>query len=77
MTIQNILNITGLSVGMIGGYLMFHFSPKSDSGTWLYQREELKALQKKDDYKNKMVRFGMLLLSVGFVFQLVALLLQG
>jgi hypothetical protein len=77
MAIQNILNVTGLSVGMIGAYLMFYFTPKADSGTWLYQREELEELRKKDAYKNKMVRFGMLLLAIGFVFQLAALFTQG
>jgi len=77
MTVQNIINVTGLVVGMIGAYLMFYFTPKADSGTWLYQEEELEELKKKDAYKNKMVRLGMLLLAIGFVFQLVALFTQG
>jgi uncharacterized membrane-anchored protein YhcB (DUF1043 family) len=76
MTTQNILNLIGLIVGMIGAYLMYHFTPKADSATWLYQDKELEELKKRDAYKNKMVRFGMLLLSIGFVFQLTALLLQ-
>ncbi len=77
MTLQNILNVTGLVIGMAGSYLMYHFSSKVDSGTWLYQREELEELKKKDAYKNKMVRFGMLLLAIGFIFQLAALFTQG
>lgn len=64
----------GLAAGMVGAFLMYHFTPKADSGTWLYQEAELKERKKKDAYKNKMVRNGMLLLFVGFLFQLSALL---
>jgi len=75
MTAQNILNVSGLVIGMAGSYIMFHFSSKVSSQVVLYQREEAEQLRKKDDFKNKMIRFGMLLLFIGFTIQLAALLL--
>ncbi len=76
MTIQNILNLIGLVAGMTGAYLMYHFTPKISSGTFLYQEAEAREHKKRDAYKNKMVRNGMLLLFIGFLLQLVALLLS-
>ncbi len=75
MTIQNILNAVGLLTGMAGAYLMFYFSPKVDSGTWLYSALEADKMRKRDKYKNNMVRNGMLLLFAGFLLQLVAIFL--
>ena len=75
MTSQNILTASGLLVGMVGAYLMFYFSPKVDSGTWLYQESEAEQIKRKDSRKNKMIRNGMLLLFAGFLLQLIALLL--
>lgn len=75
MTAQNILNLAGLVIGMAGAYLMFHFSPKVSSQVVMYTREEAVEFRKKDLYKNKMIRFGMLLLFVAFAFQLAALFL--
>ncbi len=75
MTAQNILTASGLLVGMAGAYLMFYFSPKVDSGTWLYQESVAEQIRKKDRHKNKMIRNGMLLLFTGFLLQLIALFL--
>jgi hypothetical protein len=75
MTTQNIFNLIGLVTGMSGAYLMYHFTPKISSGTFLYQEAELREKEKKDAYKNKMVRNGMLLLFIGFIFQLIALMM--
>jgi hypothetical protein len=77
MTIQNIFNLIGLITGMVGAYLMYHFTPKISSGTFLYQEAELREHKKKDAYKNKVVRFGMFLLFIGFLFQGVALLISN
>ena len=75
MTIQNILNMAGLVINMIGAFMMYHYAPKIDSATWLYQREELAQIKKRDAVKNKMARRGMLLLFVGFIFQIAAFFL--
>ncbi len=76
MTVQNILNFIGLITGMAGAYLMYHFTPKANSRTFIYTRTEQEVITKKDVYKNKVVRFGMLLLFVGFLLQVVALLIR-
>ncbi len=73
MTAQNILNIAGLLTGMSGAYIMFYFSPKVDSGTWLYLAAEAEKIKRRDRRKNKMIRNGMLLLFAGFLLQLIAL----
>ena len=73
MTAQNILNAIGLLTGMTGAYVMFYFSPKVDSGTWLYSDKEADKMRKRDRYKNNMVRNGMLLLFAGFLMQFIAL----
>jgi len=77
MPVQNILNLIGLITGMTGAYLMYHFTPKISSGAFLYQEAELKEHKKRDAYKNKVVRFGMFLLFIGFLFQGVALLISN
>jgi hypothetical protein len=54
---------------------MFYFSPKVDSGTWLYLAAEAEKIKRRDRRKNKMIRNGMLLLFAGFLLQLIALFL--
>ena len=75
MTAQDILNVAGLITGMTGAYTMFYFSPKVDSGTWLYLQAEADKIKRRDKRKNKMMRNGMLLLFAGFLLQLIALLI--
>ena len=75
MSTQNIFNLVGLIVNMIGAYMMYHYTPKVSSQLVMFTREEAAAFRKKDLYRNKMIRFGMLLLFIGFVFQFAALLL--
>lgn len=62
MIAQNILNLTGLIVNIIGAYLMYHNAPPVNSQTFLYRDEEMKEKIKKDKHKNKMSRYGMFLL---------------
>ena len=69
------MNIIGLVLSILGSFFMFYFSSKVESRIFLYQQEENKARHKKDLKKNRMIRFGMLLLLVGFLFQLCAILL--
>lgn len=75
MTLQYILNLTGLIINMTGAYVMYKNAPVVNSQTSLYQDDELKKIIKNDKHKNKMSRNGMLLLFVGFLFQLVAFFL--
>ncbi len=70
---QKILNIVGLVIGLIGAYLMYHFTPKANSQMILYRREEMKELLKKDQFKNRMVWLGMFLLFISFLCQAIAL----
>lgn len=75
MNLQNIFNLTGLIINMVGAYLMYRNAPPVNSQTFLYRREETEGLIKKDKQKNKMSRYGMLMLFVGFLFQLIAFFL--
>lgn len=75
MSYYKILNIVGLVISMLGTFLMFYYSPKVESRFFLYQDQEYKAMHKKDNRKNKKIRFGMLLLFMGFLFQLISILL--
>ena len=75
MNLQNIFNLTGLVINMVGAYLMYRNAPPVNSQTFLYRDEEMKEKIKKDKHKNKMSRNGMLLLFVGFLFQFIAFFL--
>ena len=75
MNLQNIFNLTGLVINMVGAYLMYRNAPPVNSQTFLYRDEEMKEKIKKDKHKNKMSHNGMLLLFIGFLFQLIAFFL--
>lgn len=75
MTIQNIFNLAGLVINMIGAYVMYHYSPKVSSQLMLALKAEAEQMRKKDLHKNKMIRSGMLLLFIGFLFQFAAMLM--
>ncbi len=51
MTAQNIFNVAGLLTGMTGAYIMFYFSPKVDSGTWVYLESEADKIKKETGTK--------------------------
>ena len=75
MNLQNIFNLTGLVVNMIGAYMMYRNAPPVNSQTFLYQREEMQQINKKDKQKNLMSKYGMLLLFIGFIIQFIAFFL--
>ena len=75
MNLQNIFNLTGLVINMVGAYLMYRNAPPVNSQTFLYRDEEMKEKIKKDKHKNKMSHIGMLLLFIGFLFQFIAFFL--
>lgn len=73
MHLPALLNTIGLAANATGGLMMFLGTPRVTSGVWLYTHAEQEELFKKDKLKNKVIRFGFLLLSSGTVLQLVAL----
>jgi len=75
MSLQNIFNLIGLIINMVGAYLMYRNAPPVNSQTFLYRDEEMQKIIKRDKFKNKMSRNGMLLLFIGFLVQLVAFFL--
>lgn len=75
MNYYKILNISALVISMLGTFLMFYYSSKVDSRLFFYQEGEYKDMHRKDNRKNKMIRFGMLLLFIGFSLQLISMLL--
>ena len=77
MNIIAFLNISGLVINMLGAYLMYDFTPKVNSQVYLYRDEEMKAIRKKDQRSQTMIRRGILLLFIGFILQLVALLIDS
>jgi hypothetical protein len=72
MTIQNIFNLAGLIINMVGAYMMYHYTPKVVSQTYLFTDSEQNKMREQDVKNNKMIRLGMLLLFIGFIFQFVA-----
>ena len=77
MTVQNIFNLIGLFIGMVGSYLMYANSSKVQSGTYIYTNAELIEMQRKDRRKNTLIRRGMLMIFVAFLLQCIALLLPN
>ena len=69
------LNVLSASLNMAGAMLMFLNTPKVDSGTYLYEHEEMIEIEKRDERKNRFTRLGMMLLFVGFLLQLGALII--
>jgi H+/gluconate symporter-like permease len=68
------MNIIGLVLSILGSFFMFYFFSKVESRNFLYSKKEDNARHKKDLKKNRMIRFGMFLLFIGFIFQLYAII---
>ncbi|MEO7049685.1 MAG: hypothetical protein ABI091_30560 [Ferruginibacter sp.] len=73
MNVSKILNIIGFIISMLGSFLMFYYSSKVESRLFIYSKEESKIKHQKDVFKNKMMRFGIILLFIGFCFQLISI----
>ncbi|MES3017444.1 MAG: hypothetical protein V4721_06685 [Bacteroidota bacterium] len=71
--IQSILNGIGLCIGIAGTFIMYFFTPKEDSSTYLYTDDEMEEMRQRDKSNSTKVRFGMFLLLISFLFQLAAL----
>lgn len=70
------LSILGLCIDIIGAFLIYLNSPKVRFGTYLYNQEELTKLEKKAARMHHFTQLGALLLAVGFLLQIVAIILQ-
>lgn len=72
----DILNLLALLISITGSFLMYYYTPVVNSQTYIYMREEMAAIKKRDARKNKMVRRGMFLILIGFVLQASAIFLS-
>jgi len=70
------LSILGLSIDIIGAFLIYLNSPKVRFGTYLYNQTELTELEKKATKMHRLTQIGALLLVLGFSFQMIAIILQ-
>lgn len=77
MDFANSINIIGLCFDILGASLMFYYTPKIDFNTYLYNKSEQESIKSKAQTKNRMIRFGMLLLAVGFCLQALALFFKS
>lgn len=77
LTLVDVINMIALIIGMIGSYLMFHFSPEVNSKTYIYSKAENNTNMIKDNHKNKMLKRGMLLLFIAFILQTTAIFING
>ena len=77
MDFANIINIIGLCFDVLGASLMFYFTPKIDFKTYLYINSEVPKINAKAKFKNNMIRFGLLLLVIGFCLQALALFFKS
>ena len=73
MELNKLLNIIGLITNTLGAFLMFYYTPKVDSNTYLYNEDEQPEINGNDGSRNKWIRNGMIMLFIGFIIQLIAL----
>jgi len=69
-----ILNIIGLCMSFIGTLLMFSANPKVEVGGRFFDEEDFKEVVTQT--RTKRLRGGMLILSFGFLFQLIAIVVS-
>lgn len=72
-----LLNIVGLTINFIGALMMFYANTNVDVSIGLLPNgKDLKRMAKNRS-KTRLFRFGMLVLSIGFFFQIIALILSS
>lgn len=77
MDLQQILNAIGLTAGIVGAFIVFINSPKVESFIMLHSDEEINRLIEEDKRKNQHANYGVFLIGIGFVFQLIAVLIHA
>ncbi|WP_317897780.1 hypothetical protein [Aurantibacillus circumpalustris] len=75
-TAADILNLVALFFSITGAFMMFYFTPDINSILIMYKKVEESKIKKRDAFKNKMMRRGMLLLLIGFILQAAAIFLN-
>ncbi len=76
MEISNLLKIIGLFINICGALMLFFATPKVNSETAIYSEKESPQMERKDLLKNRVKRSGALLLFLGFLCQLIALVID-
>lgn len=72
MTADKLLNIIGLSLNFLGAFTMWKFTPPAFRGAMIYADDKVP-----EDYKNqKRVRRGLFIMAVGFILQLIAIIIS-
>lgn len=69
------LNVAGLTLNFMGTLLMFIAKPKVDVNAGQLPNEETLKELAAEKRNTKVFRFGMLVLSIGFLFQLISLVI--
>lgn len=70
MSTATVVNSAGLIIDIIGALMIFLNSPKLEAMSWIgdYSEKEFKETNR----KNKIARFGMIVIAIGFALQLVS-----
>jgi hypothetical protein len=75
-TIIDLINLIALFVSIAGTFIMFYFSPVTNSQVFIYKKAEIPIIKKRDAYKNKMMRFGFRLILIACLLQAIAIFLN-
>ncbi len=68
------IRILSLSLGFIGAGLVFLYSPMVNSQTYTFNESEEEKMKKADKKKRQRAKFGMLLISISFLIELIDLI---
>lgn len=75
-TVIDLINLIALLLSVTGTYIMFYYSPVVNSQVFLYRKIEMQNIKKRDNNKNKKIRFGLLLILIACVLQAIAIFLN-
>ena len=71
---EKYLNIIGLIINMAGSFMVYYHTPKIGFRTILYNKKEVEEKEEATKNSNQKIAQGMLILFIGFFFQLIALM---
>jgi accessory gene regulator protein AgrB len=70
------INLIALLLSVVGTFVMFFYSPVVSSQVFLYRKIEMQNIKKRDNNKNKKIRFGLLLILIACLLQAIAIFLN-
>jgi hypothetical protein len=73
---MKLFNIFGLLLNLIGAVMMFYSNPVHSKRISFHEEDELKSILKKETKDRKNLKFGLLLMCLGFTIQLAASILE-